>query len=265
MKKFNLKNFLFENKIAVVTGGAGLLGTEISMTLASLGAKVIIADNNINKGKSLSKKIIKRGFKAEFYPLDISSNKSIIEFTTTINNRFKKIDIWINNAYPRTKDWGLKKFEDITYESLNENVRMHMNGYFVCCQKVLKLMKIKKRGVIVNVASIYGILGPNFNLYDGTDMTVAAAYSMIKGGIVNLSRYLSTYYGPYNIRINAVCPGGIFDNQPKKFVKKYNSLTPLGRMADPKDIAGPIVFLCSDAASYITGQVLNIDGGWSAW
>ena len=140
-----------------------------------------------------------------------------------------------------------------------------MNGYFVCCQKVLKLMKIKKRGVIVNVASIYGILGPNFNLYDGTDMTVAAAYSMIKGGIVNLSRYLSTYYGPYNIRINAVCPGGIFDNQPKKFVKKYNSLTPLGRMADPKDIAGPIVFLCSDAASYITGQVLNIDGGWSAW
>ena len=265
MKNLSINSFLLKKQVAVVTGGAGLLGSEISKSLALLGAKVIIGDTNKNKGELLSKKIKEKGFSAEFLYLDISSEDSINRFTNLINKKYRKIDIWINNAYPKTSDWGKEKFEKINYKSLNENVRMHMNGYFVCCQKVLKLMKIKKSGSIVNVASIYGILGPNFNIYKGSNMTTDATYSMIKGGIINFTRYLSTYYARNNIRINAICPGGIFDKQPKKFVKNYESLTPLGRMATPKDITGPIIFLCSDAASYITGQVIMVDGGWSAW
>jgi len=140
-----------------------------------------------------------------------------------------------------------------------------MNGYVMCCQNVLEEMKKNKGGVLINVGSHYGVLGPNFSIYEGTTMTMPAAYSLIKGGIVNFSRYLATYYARYNIRVNAICPGGVFNNQPPKFVRKYKKLVPMNRMAEPVDIAGPILFLCSDAAKYITGQAIMVDGGLSAW
>ena len=126
-------------------------------------------------------------------------------------------------------------------------------------------MKKRGTGVLLNIGSHYGVLGPNFSVYEGTQMTMPAAYSLIKGGIVNFSKYLATYYAQYNIRVNAICPGGIFNNQDPKFIEKYVKLTPMGRMASPEDIAGPVLFLCSDAASYITGQAIMVDGGWSAW
>ena len=110
-----------------------------------------------------------------------------------------------------------------------------------------------------------GVLAPNFSVYENTAMTMPAAYSMIKGGIVNLSRYLATYYAPYGIRVNAICPGGIFDNQNSRFVERYLKLTPMNRMGTPEDIAGPVLFLCSEASAYMTGQVIMVDGGLSAW
>jgi len=258
------ERFLLTGRVAVVTGGAGLIGKTLCHAMAEAGAKVFIADTNDDYGENLCYDIKKDGFDADFITLDITSQSSIKKAIRKIIKKCGGIDIWINNAYPRTSDWG-NKFENIKIESLRKNVDMHMNGYFMCCQNVLEEMKKKKKGVLINVGSHYGVLGPNFSIYKGTKMTMPAAYSLIKGGIVNFSRYLATYYAPYNIRVNAVCPGGVFNNQPPKFVKKYKKLVPLNRMATPIDIAGPILFLCSDAASYITGQVIMVDGGLSAW
>ncbi len=256
--------FQLKNKVAVVTGGAGLIGTAICHALSEAGARVYIGEVDRVKGEEVASKILKNGLLAEFVELDITSESSIKDAISRIIQKDNKIDIWINNAYPRTLDWG-DKFENIKSESFRKNIDMHMNGYFLCCQNVLEEMKKKRNGVLVNVGSHYGVLGPNFSIYEGTEMTMPAAYSLIKGGIVNFTRYLATYYAPYNIRVNVVCPGGIFDNQPARFVEKYNNLNPLGRMAIPDDIAGPILFLTSNASSYITGQVIMVDGGLSTW
>ena len=258
------ERFSLLNKIAVVTGGGGLIGTAVCYALSEAGAMVYIGENDKKRGIALQDEMRTAGLKAEFIEIDITAEDSIQGAIHGIVQANSKIDIWINNAYPRTPDWG-NKFEEVKADSLRKNVDMHMNGYFLCCQSVLQEMKKRESGVLINIGSHYGVLGPNFSIYKGTEMTMPAAYSLIKGGIVNFSRYLATYFAPYNIRVNAVCPGGVFNNQDPKFVEKYKKLVPLNRMASPEDIAGPILFLCSDAASYVTGHVLMVDGGLSAW
>lgn len=256
--KFSLKD-----KVVVVTGGAGLIGTEICKAAAQAGAEVIIAENNKEKAQFLEKELCDSGFKAKACYFDITSNENIENTISEIVNKKNKIDVWVNCAYPRTSDWGAA-FEDIKIESWRKNVDMHLNGYFLCCQKIFEVMKEQKGGSIINFSSIYGMVGPTFSIYEGTKMTMPAAYSAIKGGIINFTRYLAAYGGKYNIRVNAVCPGGVFDNQDENFVKKYDAHTPLGRMAQPEEIAGPVLFLASEAASFITGQILAVDGGWTA-
>jgi len=258
------EKFQLKDKIAVVTGGAGLIGTAICHALSEAGARVYIGDIRKDKGEKAEAKIKEKGLHAYFIELDIASEDSIKSVISEITQRNGKIELWINNAYPRTSDWA-DKFEDVKLDSLRKNVDMHMNGYFMCCQKVLEQMKNERSGVLINIGSHYGVLAPNFSIYEHTEMTMPAAYSLIKGGIVNLSRYLATYYAPYNIRVNAICPGGVYNKQNPKFVEKYKKLTPLNRMATPEDIAAPVLFLCSEAASYITGQAIMVDGGLSAW
>lgn len=257
------EKFKLNNKVAVITGGAGLIGESICHAFSEAGAKVVIAEINRELGKRLEGEILEKKLEACFVELDITSEDSIKTAVSEVVQNEGKIDIWVNSAYPRTPDWG-DKFEDVKLDSFRQNVDMHMNGYFMCCQNVLKEMKTRG-GVLLNLGSHYGVLGPNFSIYEGTDMTMPAAYSLIKGGIVNFSRYLATYYAPYNIRVNVLCPGGVFNNQSTTFVNKYKKLVPLNRMAIPVDIAGPALFLCSDAANYITGQVIMVDGGLSAW
>lgn len=126
-------------------------------------------------------------------------------------------------------------------------------------------MKKQKKGSIISFGSIYGIVGPDFSIYDDTDLTMPAAYSAIKGGIIAFTKYLATYYAKYGVRVNAICPGGIYDKQSIKFVKKYEEKTPMKRMGKPAEIAGSVIFLASDASSYITGHILIVDGGWTAW
>ena len=252
--------FSLNDKTAVVTGGAGLIGKTVCLELAKAGANVYIAD--VEEKNAL--KIKKQNKKIKSIRLDITNEKSIEKCIKTVIQKEKKIDIWINCAYPRTSDWS-NKFEEIKYESWKKNVDMHLNGYFLCCQKIAEQMKKQKKGSIINFSSIYGIVGPNFSIYDDTNMTMPAAYSAIKGGIITFTKYLATYYGKHNVRVNAICPGGIFDKQDKKFIKNYEEKTPLKRMGKPEDIAGPILFLASDASSYMTGQSLIVDGGWTCW
>jgi NAD(P)-dependent dehydrogenase (short-subunit alcohol dehydrogenase family) len=264
MEEMTKKNrFDLTGKISVVTGGAGLIGKEVTRALAEAGASVIVAEINGKAARKAIDSIAYPGFDITFKRLDIKDEKSVVSLIRFADAKYRKIDIWVNCAYPRTRDWGAK-FEGVRLSSWRRNIDMHLNGYFICCQKAAEYMKQKGRGSIINFASTYGMAGPDFSIYEGTNMTMPAAYSAIKAGIINFTRYLASYYGRHNIRVNSVSPGGVYNNQPEPFVKRYSKKTLLRRMANPADIAGGVLYLASDAAAYVTGHNLVIDGGWSA-
>ena len=240
-----------KEKIIVVTGGSGQLGTAIVNDLRIKGATAI--NFEINQSDDLIQGVIQ---------CDVTSEVSVKRALDLILEKYGRIDGWVNNAYPRTADWG-NKFEEISVESWQKNVDFQLNSVFICAQKVLEIMKNQKIGSMVNIASIYGILGPDFSVYKGTEMTMPAAYSAIKGGVVNFTRYLASYYAAYGVRVNCVSPGGIFNNQNDVFVKQYENKVPMGRLGKPKEVAGPVSFLLSDESSYITGHNLMVDGGWA--
>lgn len=242
--------FSIKDKILVVTGGNGLLGKQMIATFRENGAIAISVDINFEQKGD------------DDFVMDITSENSVNSVVDLIIKKYNRIDGWVNNAYPRTNDWG-NKFENIVFESWRKNVDMHLNGYFLCCQIVLNQMKMQGFGSLINMSSIYGLIGPDFSVYEGTEMTMPAAYSAIKGGLNNLTRYLASYYGKYHVRINTISPGGIFDNQSELFVKNYNKRVPLKRMGTPKDIVSAIFYLLTDESSYITGHNLVVDGGWS--
>lgn len=240
------------NKVIVITGGNGLIGKEIVKEISISGGICVNLDitNKTNQGFSNIE-------------CDITNPDSIDNALQLILKKYNKIDGLINNAYPRTEDWG-NKFEDINYSSWQKNVDSQLNSCFYITQQVIKIMKKQKNGSILNMASIYGMLGPDFSVYEKTSMTMPAAYSAIKGGIINFTRYLSSYLGKYNIRSNSISPGGIYNEQNILFIENYIKRVPLGRMGLPNDIAPAVIFLMSDSSSYITGQNLVIDGGWTS-
>jgi NAD(P)-dependent dehydrogenase (short-subunit alcohol dehydrogenase family) len=241
-----------KDKVIIVTGGSGLIGKPILEHLKNNGAIIINADINTQTNLILGN-----------IRCDVTSEESIKDLVTTVINKYGRIDGLVNNAYPRTKDWG-NKFEDVSLDSWRKNVDMQMNSVFLICQQVLIQMKKQKNGSIVNISSIYGVVGNDFTIYEGYDGTSPAAYSAIKGGIINFTRYLASYYGKHNIRINCVSPGGIKDNQHPSFIERYENKSPLKRLGQPEEIAPAITFLLSDEASFITGHNLMVDGGWTA-
>lgn len=243
---------MLKEKIVLITGGSGLIGKEIVSDIIRKGGVAINADIGIATD-------LERGL----LNIDITNDNSIEEGFNLVMKKFGRIDGLVNNAYPRTDDWGAK-FEDITPLSWRKNVDMQLNSYFVCCQIALRLMKMQKNGAIVNIASIYGVVGNDFTLYEAYGGTSPAAYSAIKGGIINFTRYLASYYGRQGIRINCVSPGGILDKQHPTFITRYESKVPIGRLGNPDDIAPAVSFLLSDDAKYITGHNLVVDGGWTA-
>lgn len=251
--------FSLSGKTALVIGGAGLLGKEIVKGLRDFGATVYLADTNKDKAADL---MDDAGIR--FLALDLTSERSVTAAVKTVVGDAGRIDILVNCAYPRTRDWGLK-FEKIPLASWKENMDSQLGGYFFICQTVAEQMKAQGGGSIINLGSTYGVSAPDFSIYEGTEMTMPAAYAAIKGGGIALTNYLSTYYARDKVRANTVSPGGIFDNQPQPFVEKYSKKTPLGRMGMPHEVVGAVVFLASDAASYVTGQNIMVDGGWTTW
>ncbi|MBD3272640.1 MAG: SDR family oxidoreductase [Elusimicrobia bacterium] len=254
--------FKLDRKTAVVTGGAGLIGKEVVTALAVSGARVIIADIDKKGGQAISRKLSNMGYSCSYINFNITHIPKLKKAVSCFYRILSGIDIWVNTAYPRTHDWGAP-VEKITESSWRKNIDMHLNAYALVSKYVAEMMK-KKGGSIINFGSIYGIVAPDFSVYNKTKISNSMIYSAIKGGITNVDRYLASYYGKYNIRVNTICPGGVFDNQDKRFVSNYKSKTPLKRMAKPQDIAPVTVFLASEAASYITGATIMVDGGWTA-
>lgn len=252
--------FSLEGKVSVVTGGMGLLGRSIVKALAESGSKVVILDVADDAWKEFRLGLEGKGVEIFYESCDITNLEEVSSNVDMIEGKYGPIDVWINNAYPRTADWG-DKLENVKEESWRKNIDMQLNSYCVYSNAVALKMSSRGKGSIVNVASIYGVVAPDFSVYDGTGMTTPAAYSAIKGGIIAYSRYLASYFGKKGVRVNTVCPGGISNEQPREFADKYVNKTILNKMADPEEVAWPIVFLASQAAGYITGTTLMVDGG----
>lgn len=242
-----------KNKIIIVTGGSGLLGRAMLKDFAEQGATTINFD--------LTESTAVDG--QDFIQCDITKQESVDAALRKVMEAYGRIDGLVNNAYPRTKDWGTA-FEDVPYSSWQQNVEMQLNTAFYLCQQTLLVMKEQGNGSIVNIASIYGAVGNDFTIYENTPINPPAAYSAIKGGLINFTRYLASFYGQHGIRVNALSPGGIFDHQPDAFVSAYEKKVPLKRMGTPEDIAPVARFLLSDDAAYVTGQNWLVDGGWTA-
>ena len=245
-----------KDKAIIVTGGCGLIGREIVRELKEAGARVLNADI------ALETDAAKGTFR-----LDLSDNASIDALVAFAVEHYGRIDALINSAYPHTKDWSDYFFEDEPYEHFKRNVELQMDSVFYLDQQVAKVMMKQKDGAIVNFGSIYGIVGNNFTIYEEYGGTSTGAYCAIKGGIINFTRYLASYLGKWNIRVNCVSPGGVFDrnspNQNEIFLRNYTRQCPMKRMAEPEDIAPVAIFLASNMARYVTGQNVAADGGWT--
>ena len=251
----------FNKKTIAVIGGAGLLGSAIVKGLAANNASPLILDTDKVKGEELKKEISNTKNEAYFYQADFSNPKELPKILENIKKDYGSITGWALASYPRTNDWG-DKLEEISFQSWKENVGMQLDATCLCASLIAKEMACNNGGSIVTLGSIYGSIAPDFSIYEGTNMTSPPAYSAIKGGVSAFSKYLSSYYGLKKVRVNNIISGGILNNQPDPFIEKYNSKTSLGRMAEPEEIANAIIYLLSDASSYITGTDMIVDGGF---
>ena len=255
-------------RLALITGAAGHLGSVMAETLAELGADIILVDRPESDFKSLSDSLKTRwGVKVWECQCDLENNEQRIKMLETIKKEHKTLNILVNNAAlvgtSNLKGWGTT-FENQTVETWRRALEVNLTAPFHLCQGLAPMLKESIGASIINIGSIYGESGPDWGLYEETDMANPAAYGASKGGLMQLTRWLSTTLAP-TIRVNAISPGGIFRGQPQIFVKRYEERTPLARMAIEDDFRGAIAYMASDLSRYVTGQVLSVDGGWSVW
>ncbi|AUS85410.1 short-chain dehydrogenase [Lysinibacillus sp. YS11] len=274
MKKEFKKLFDLQGKNAIVTGGAGILGSHFCMGLADAGANVAVVDINIEKANELASIIEKDyGVKALAFYCDLTSEQSVKEMVNQVVTEFQTIDILHNNAAGKSNDLEafFAPFEDYDLNQWKEIMSTNLDGMFLVAKYVGKVMKEQKNGgSIIQTASIYGVVAPDNRIYEGSfyldrQINTPAIYSASKGGVVALSKYLSTYWAKDKIRVNTITPGGVESGQNEIFKQKYSNRIPLGRMAQAEEMVGALIYLASDASSYVTGHNIIVDGGLSAW
>jgi NAD(P)-dependent dehydrogenase (short-subunit alcohol dehydrogenase family) len=253
-----------EGKVIVVTGGAGLLGSVLAKAITVAGGIVMIADIDIQRARILVERLnIEIGKPiASFTKMNITVVEDIHTCISETIRQFGRIDGLVNSAYPTNALYGIK-VEDVTYESFCDNVTMHLGGYFLVSQQFSIYFKKAGGGSIVTISSIYGIMAPRFEVYNGTEMTMPVEYAPVKAGLLHLMRYLAKYFKGTNIRFNSISPGGIYSGQPDSFVQKYNNYCLNKGMLDGIDIAGTLIFLLSDESKFVNGQNIIVDDGYS--
>lgn len=254
-------------KSVAITGGAGHLGRSFSHALAELGAEIILIDYpNKNSEKLISELKDKWGISVRYFDCNLESEVERNELITSLND-LTTLDVLINNAaFVGTSDiqgWAVK-FDEQTVDSWKRAIEVNLTAVFHLTKGLKDKLAQNSNGSIVNISSIYGLVGPDIRMYESTSMENPAAYGVSKGGIIQYTRWLSTVLAPH-VRVNAISPGGIFRNQAPLFVERYIDKCPLNRMAEECDFNGAVAYLASDLSRYVTGQNLIVDGGWTAW
>ncbi len=254
---------MLKDKTIVITGGAGLLGQEFVKAIVENDGVAIIADINEEIGLKAKEDLSKEldSVNIDFIKLDITSKTSINDCIQFLDNKYQRIDALVNNAYPRNKSYG-RHFFDVEFSDFCDNLNMNLGGYFLTSQQFALYFKKQGYGNIVNISSIYGVVAPKFGIYNGTFMTVPVEYAAIKSALIHLTKYMAKYFKGMNIRVNAISPGGIFDNQPEPFLAKYKDQCLNKGMLDKSDLKGTLVYLLSDMSKYVNGQNIIVDDGF---
>lgn len=238
------------------------MGRNFCTAIAKNNGIPIVADIDQPAALSVATRLRTKGFRADSVELDIADRESIDGMIDYLHSNYDRIDAVVNNAYPRNPNFG-KHIEEVEYTDFCENVNLHLGGYFLVAQRFAIDFCKHGGGNIVNLSSIYGVCAPQFEIYDGTTMTVPVEYAAIKAGVNHLTRYFAQYYKRDGIRSNALAPGGVRDKQHKSFIKNYDSLCGTRGMLEAEDLVGALLFLLGDTSRYMTGQILIVDDGWS--
>ena len=265
-----IKKYQLNRKKAFVIGGVGLIGKEITTALGSAGAEVFVLDLKQKKKEFL--KYFKNEKRIHFFGFNCEKISKAESFLKNLINLKGCPDVFVNCSYPRTKKWGKSSFKNIIFKNYKKNIHIHLNSY-VWLSRLIgnEMIKNKVSGSIIMLSSIYGLFGQDLNKYEKTNMNENMTYSVIKSGIINFARQMCSYYGKYDIRVNTICPGGLEGHvaeisvkQNHIFLENYVKKVPLKRMCNPIDVASAVLFLSSEASSYISGSNLLIDGGLTA-
>ena len=271
------EKFDLTGRVAVVTGGVGLLGAEFCRTLTEAGAAVAVVDLNESASQALAESLTNSGYQALAASADITQPDSVHAAVEQVLSKFGRIDILVNSAAldpkfdPDAVNKGITPgaFENYPLELWNSALNVNLTGMFLMTQACVKPMIAQgKKGSIINICSTYGLNGPDQRIYIKEGKRVAfkpVYYTVTKAGVLGFTKYLAAYYAETEIRVNALTPGGVFNNHENYFVKNYSARTVLGRMAHKDEMNGALLFLASDASSYMTGNNVVVDGGWTAW
>ena len=261
------KLFDLSNKVIIITGAGGLLGSKYAEGLSQANANVVLVDKNISKIKKQTKLLnTKYGVDSLALKIELTNKKSVQNLVKQVLKKYSRIDGLINNAMysegPKERSFEFEKFP---LKLWNDIIDVNLTGVFLCCQEVGKIMKKQNNGVIINISSIYGVVGADQRIYEKSKYNSTAVYGVTKSAILNFTRYLASYWNNTGIRVNTLSLGGVENNHPPDFTKNYSYHTMMGRMAQKHEYVGAIIFLLSDASSYMTGSNLIVDGGWTAW
>ncbi|KTD01469.1 oxidoreductase [Legionella feeleii] len=259
-----MNQVLIKDKVVVVTGGAGLLGAEFVQAIARNGGIAIIADQNREAALDAVERISQHDLegRVDLVTLDITDKTSILDVVKTVSEKYGKIDALVNNAYPRNKNYG-RRLMEVEYSDFCENVNLNLGGYFLTSQQFAAYFMQQGYGNIINIASIYGVVAPKFEIYENTAMTMPVEYAVIKSGIIHLTKYFAKSFKGKQIRVNSLSPGGILDAQPASFVSAYKEECLNKGMLDKRDLSGSLIYLLSDLSSYVNGQNLIVDDGFT--
>jgi NAD(P)-dependent dehydrogenase (short-subunit alcohol dehydrogenase family) len=255
---------MLNNKVVIITGGAGLIGQEFVKTITEQHGIAVVADINEENGVRVKEKLNQEldSTRIDSIHLDITSKTSITAMIDALHARYGRIDAIVNNAYPRNKNYG-RHFFDVDYSDFCENLSLNLGGYFLTSQQLALYFQKQGYGNIVNIASIYGVVTPKFEIYDNTKMTMPVEYAAIKSAVIHMTKYMAKYFKGMNIRVNTLSPGGIFDHQPTPFLEAYRKQCINKGMLDKVDLCGTLVYLLSDMSAYVNGQNLTVDDGFS--
>ncbi|HAA73860.1 TPA: short-chain dehydrogenase [Candidatus Latescibacteria bacterium] len=257
-----LERFSLDGRVALVTAGAGpLFGSSLSEGLAEAGATVVTASRNRQANEDYAASLRGLGYDAHGMQCDIADTASIDRLHDEVIERFGKLDILVNAALAR--DGHVGPFEDQPIEKIEISAAGDFTGLLAICQRFIPDMIEAGGGSIINVSSIFGVVSNDPTMYEGTEMKQPATYTFVKAGMVNFTRYLACYYGKQGVRANCISPGGYYSDHQDPFLSRYESRCPMGRMMDNEDVKGAVVYLASDASSYVTGLNLMVDGGWT--